>query len=142
MLKSPKKTQSTALLAFGSASGWNVSIDEALAGHEQWTLEIDSARIYLRFTIDRLAIIEEAIAFLESGLTATTAQAQASLGEIKLGKWGAASIHLIWDSEGFPRCVLLVGPHRDSVMRFVLLESEIQALLEGLKQVAADLKDT
>lgn len=140
MLRSRQPSQDTALLAFGSSAGWSVSIDESIQEDEQYTIEIEGPQFYVTFIPKSLAIIGEAIAFLDQGLARLPQHLQAeTLGELSLGKWGAAAVTLIWDNEGSARCVLLIGPHRNCTLRFELHEPEIRAVLDALKQAVVEL---
>ncbi len=141
MLRSRKPIDASTLVAFGSAGGWDVSIDESLGEVSLWSVQVEGRELYVEFQLTSLAVIDETIEFLQKGL-ARVRQSTSLAGEAekRLGKWGAAPVSLLWDSEEQIRCVLLIGPHRNCALRYVLHETEVTSILDALKQAAAELQ--
>ena len=127
-------TERWGLLANSSSRLWDIAVDELLNG-EEWVLELDGPQTYLVFQLKDLKVLETALQLLESG-PPSGRNCESSL---TLGRFGSASVSLVWDNEDFPRCFLIVGPHPRSTLRVVLNGEDIQMLIEALREVVQDL---
>jgi myo-inositol catabolism protein IolC len=58
---------------------------------------------------------------------------------LTLGRFGHASVSLVWDTEDFIRCFLVIGPKAKSTLRFSFQEEDIKMLVEALQEVSEDL---
>lgn len=146
MKDSTTEMQGAGLLAHGTSPRWEISVDEGSDGHEL-SLEIEGPQVYLVFRLRDLAVISEAIAFLQQTPDATNGkgdhpQRQRNVMELGLGQFGSVPVSLLWDNEDFPRCFILVGPSTQSALRITFDSSDISMLIEALQQVAEDISGT
>jgi len=139
--KSEEPSEGLGLLANGSSRRWDVAVDEAL-DREEWSLEIDGPQTYLVFQIRDLEIIPEALRFLQSGLQSDQSPRRRQKddeGALPLGRFGSASVSLVWDNEDFQRCFIVIGPGARSTARLSLGADDVRMLIEALRQVTKDL---
>jgi hypothetical protein len=125
-----RRTSRLGLLASAAAHRWELAVDEALDRND-WSLEVEGPQIYLVFQLEDLRALPAALRFLESGPDGE--------GTLTLGRFGSASVSLLWDNEDFRRCFLVVGPKARSTLRVSLgaedIDMVIQALRRLLKQI-------
>jgi hypothetical protein len=128
------------LLASGSSRRWDVAVDESL-GRNEWSMEIEGPQTYLVFQLQDLRTVPKTIDFLRSGLKRCQGRHKGASQEheLHLGRFGSASVSLIWDDEDFPRCFLIIGAKARSVLRLSLESEDIQMLIEALDQVVSDI---
>lgn len=130
------------LLANGTSARWDVTINDCLA-RDEWSIEIESSEIYLTFQLDELSVVRAALAFLRLGPWrpgSTNSQQNApDAAALVLGRFGEASVSLIWDNEDFVRCFLVVGQQGHSTVRLSFDAEDVRMLIEALEQVVADL---
>src|SRR5262249_49837243 len=107
------------------------AVNEALDG-VGWSLELDGPQTYLVFQLQDLQVLQKALSFLQSGNGAEE-------GVLHLGRFGSASVSLLWDNENFPKCFIIVGPKARSTRRLSMEAEDIQALREAVEQVVKDL---
>ncbi len=137
--KNDQPTGNLGLTANGSSSNWYVAVDETLDGGE-WSLEIDGPQVYLVFQLRGPQVVAEAARFLQSApATHRKDRRRGETGELLLGRFGSASVSLVWDDEGFRRCFLVVGPKARSTLRLSLEEDDIRSIREALNQVLEDM---
>jgi hypothetical protein len=133
------------LLANGSSPLWDVEVDESTQREGQWLLELDGRTNYLVFQVNDLAVIHEAIRFLQRGLSTPESSDRRLRVEgddtLTLGTFNRSTVCLLWDDEPPLRCFLIVGPNARSTMRLTLQRDDIEALLQALRQVAEDLPE-
>lgn len=130
------------LLANGTSARWHIAINDCLA-RDEWWIEIESSEIYLTFQLGELNVVRAALAFLRCdpwGLSITNGQQNVSNATaLVLGRFGEASVSLLWDNEDFVRCFLMMGPHGQSTFRLSFYEEDVRMLIEALEQVVTDL---
>jgi hypothetical protein len=130
------------MLANGSSARWGFAVDECL-DREEWTLEIESQRVYLVLQLEDLGVPAAALSFLQSGLRrGAGANGQQSGGEAQalvLGRFGNLAVSLDWDDEEGPRCFLVIGPHARAMLRLSLDADDIHMWIEALHQVIQDV---
>jgi hypothetical protein len=130
------------LLANGTSARWDVSVDEYF-DRAEWLLEIEGPQTYLVFQLRELSAVREALDFLRSAPLHTSGNngraSSAAEGALILGRFGSASVSLVWDNENFPRCFLVIGPKARSTFRLSLDAEDIQMLAQALEQVVEDL---
>src|SRR5262245_20396203 len=89
----------------GRQARWFDSVDE-LADSTNWLLEIDTPKLYLTFEVADLAVLERAIALLDSTLGGQGNVGKrafvAKTDDVALGYFARASVHLLRDNEDFP----------------------------------------
>src|SRR5260370_22711759 len=127
----------TFLLANGSSGGWGVDVDESPDGTE-WTLQLDSAQTYLVFRLADLAVIQDALDFLDAGLRldpkGRELETLGDRGEFAFGRFGSASVSLRWDrGEDFRRCFLIVGHTPHSTLHLGLDTDDVRLIVEAQK---------
>ncbi len=129
-------------LASGTSARWGVVINEVL-DREEWEIEIESPQVYLVFQLAELSAVGAALAFLRTGPRSTqrpnSLDKQRDKAEITLGRFGSASVSLVWDNEDFLRCFLIVSQEGCSTLRLSFYEEDIGMLIEALEQVVQDL---
>jgi hypothetical protein len=133
--------QRLGLLANGSSRRWDVTLDEELDGDE-WSLEIDGPLLYLVFQIHDLLVLREALRFLQAAPCLNGIQngkCEHLPNEIRLGRFGSASVSLHWDDEDFPRCFIVIGPKARSTLRINLDAEDIRMLGDAFEQVLKDM---
>jgi hypothetical protein len=132
------------LLANGSSRLWDVAVEEALDREQEWFAELDGPHVYLVFQVVNLEVPSRALKFLRQRL-ASPRKADQPLGTggeddtLTIGRFGSASVSLMWDNEQFPRCFVVIGPKARSTMRLTLQGQEIESLAEALQQVVDEL---
>src|SRR5438067_1519342 len=123
------------LLANGSSRRWDVAVDEAL-DRNAWSLEIEGPQTYLVFQLQDLKVLPAALGFLQSGPRPIRGRDwHGGESSLTLGRFGSASVSLVWDNEDFLRCFILVGPKARSTLRLSLEAEDIPMLIEALQQV-------
>jgi hypothetical protein len=132
------------LLANGSSGRWDISVDESLNGRErEWSLEIDGPQAYLVFRLRDLNVVRKALCYLELGLalhqTGAWCKREDQESPPILGRFGPASVSLLWDKEEFPRCFIVIGAEARSTLRLTLDREDIPMFVEALRQVADGL---
>jgi hypothetical protein len=131
------------LLANGSSRLWDVAVDESLEREREWWLELDGPTVYLVFQLRDLAVIPEAIGFLQRALstppTLNPPQRAEDDERLTLGNFSTSSVCILRDDESPPRCFLVVGSDAVSAMRLTLHRDDIEMLLKALHQVAEQL---
>jgi hypothetical protein len=125
-----------ALVANGSSGGWDIAIDEAVAGSPKWFAQVEGPRFSLYFPIRSLATAIEAIEFLERGPRTVEAPNE----PLRLGSFGRSPVILTWDRDDPSRCCFVVGSGARPTVRLSLLADERRDLAEALKQVRTDLE--
>jgi hypothetical protein len=140
--KLDKPTGGLGLLANGSSALWDVAVDESL-DQDQWFLELDGPETYLVFQLQALNVVPAAIRVLQSARQVSPIRSRQSKKDdanaLVLGRFGSASVSLLKDNEGVPRCFLVVGSKGRSVLRLSLEERDIKMLIEALSQVVEAL---
>jgi hypothetical protein len=126
------------LLATGSAGRWDVSVDESREDGS-WSLEIDGPRVYLALQLLDLEVVRRAFAFLRSPPSAGWRAEEATL---VLGRFGTASVALIWDNESPPKCFIVIGLEARSTLRITLETEDVGMMVEALRQAIEDLPPT
>jgi hypothetical protein len=129
------------LMATGSSRCWNVSVDESLDG-DGFSLEIEGPQTYLVFQLRELSIIARAVSFLRGGLRSAPGSTQLVEGDetmLTLGRFGSASVSLLWDNEDFPRCFLVIGPKARSTLRLTFRQEDIQMISDALNEALSEL---
>src|SRR5262249_3426463 len=112
---------------------------------EEWSIEIDGPQAYLVFQLQDLKVVPAALRFLQSGPASN--QDPEWRGDhdnesvLTLGRFGSASVSLVWDNEDFPRCFIVIGPKARSTLRLTLEAEDIKMFIEALRQVVKDLPD-
>jgi hypothetical protein len=90
-------------------------------------------------------VICKALDFLQKHLSNTkihgqlTRPIQLQEDSLTLGRFGHASVSLVWDTEDFIRCFLVIGPRAKSTFRFSFQEEDIKMLVEALQEVVQDI---
>jgi len=135
-------TAGLSLLANGSSGRWDVDVDELPEG-EEWILEIHGPPAYLAFQLRDLAVISQAVRFLDAtlrGQTSERAKWNESDDTLVLGRFGSATVALVRDNEKPPRCFIVIGrsPAR-STLHIGIDAADIEALLDALRQVEEDI---
>lgn len=142
--KTEKLADTFGLLASGSSGAWHIDVEESLDG-KNWYLELDGPYSYLVLQLTDLQVIPAALNFFESGLRRTQRKIPAGPEkddrELCLGKFGASSVCLLWDDEESLRCFLIVGPTSHAALRLTLITSDIEMLIDALRQVMNDLPE-
>jgi hypothetical protein len=129
------------LVACGSSGRWDVSVDAA-RDRDEWWMEIDGPDTYLVFQLRDLGAVAEAAAYLRTEPELVPGgRAKVNEERLALGRFGSASVSLVWDDEDFLRCFLVVGPNARSTFRVSLAAEDIHALVDALGQAAKDLDD-
>jgi hypothetical protein len=130
------------LAANGSSRKWYVAVDEAI-DRDEWSLEIDGPQAYLVFQLRDPQVVSEAARFLQSRPgPKQPGGPRGGVGELVLGRFGSASVSLVWDDEGFSRCFLIVGPKARSTLRLSFDAEDVQMLHDALVQATEDLHST
>ncbi len=134
------------LLATGSSHAWDFAIDESLERTDQWSAELEGPNVYLVFQIQDLSVIAVALDFLrhrrsKSGGSDPMSRAEGD-DSLTIGRFGQASVSLVWDDEERDRCFLVVGPKARSTLRLTFQGEDISMLIEALSQVVEDLENT
>jgi hypothetical protein len=134
-------TESYGLLAFGSSGSWEVSIDESREREDEWSAEIESPNIYLLFSLPSPSIVPRMLRFLEQPVEGRQLDDGLRKGEdsLTIGKFGQASVALVWDDEDSGRCFLVIGAEAKSTMHLTLQCEDVKRLIEALHQVVDDL---
>lgn len=135
-----KAAPNSGLVATGSSRLWDIAIDESLERENEWTAEIEGPQVYLVFQLRDRDVISESLEFLQARTRANGQPHRQAAGPdtLTLGKFGAASVSLMWDDEGFPRCFIVIGPKAKSTFRLTLHEDDIQMLVGALREVIRD----
>jgi hypothetical protein len=139
--KTDQPAEGLGLLAHGSSQRWDIAVDQSL-DRDEWSLEIDGPQAYLVFQLRDLEVIREALRFLKSGPPLNRGKGRRQGGEeraLHLGRFGSASVSLLWDNEDFVRCFLVIGPKARSTLRLSLEERDVQMFTEALQQVLNDI---
>jgi hypothetical protein len=131
-------TKPRGLLASGACRDWEVAVDESLE-RDEWSLEIEGPRAYLFFRLQGLGKVRDALLFLQAHLEATGCEERTKEDALLLGRFGSASVSLLWDNEDFKRCFLLIGSKARSTVRFTLEEDDLKQIIEALGQVVSEL---
>jgi hypothetical protein len=131
-----KSVNGWGLLANGSSGRWDVAVDEALDREGTWSAQIEGPQAYVAFQLRDLSVIGDAVAYLQAPRNGS---APGGGERLILGKFGDASVSLIWDHEGVSRCFLVIGPQAGAVVHLTLGPDDITMLIEALRQVAGDL---
>lgn len=130
------------LLANGSSGDWDVAVDESFNG-EEWSLEIDGPQTYLVFQLQDLQVIRSALDLLQSRPLPAEKRGSHERSEnesgLALGRFGSASVSLLWDNEDFPRCFIVVDSKDRSTLRLSLEGEDLQKFIESLRQVVKGL---
>jgi hypothetical protein len=129
------------LLAHGSSRRWDVSVDQSL-DRDEWSLEIDGPQTYLVFQLQDLRVIPKALRFLQSGPGSNEAKGRhdkTEEGALHLGRFGSATVTLVWDNEDFVRCFIVIGPKARSTLRLSLETEDIHMLTGAFRQVMNDM---
>jgi hypothetical protein len=141
--RTKEASDSVGVLAFGSSSNWDVSVDE-FHEDEGWLIEIDGRDFYVVFHAGDKTVVAQMIAFLRRGLECWHQKSwipeQFKHETLVLGRFSSAKVSLFWDTEDFLRCVLLIGAKSHSAMRFSLYEKDIEGLVDALEQVSQELE--
>jgi len=132
---SEPRTAESGLLAYGSSSRWDISVDESPSG--EWSLELDGSQTYLVFQLCGLEVLQDTFNFLSPTTGAGDQQKQ---DRLVLGTFGSTPVSLLRDNEDFPRYFLLVGPVEKSAIRLNFDEEDIGMIRDALSQVLADLE--
>ena len=133
------------LLASGSSRLWDIAIDESLACENEWSAEIEGPNMYLVFQLHDLEVIYQALDFLQKHLSDTKSQGRLTRtrqwqeDSLTIGRFGHTSVSLVWDTEDFIRCFLVIGLQAKSTVRFSFQEEDIQMLVEALQEVVQEL---
>ncbi len=122
------------LLANGSSGRWDVAVDESLDEGE-WSLELDGPHTYLAFQLRDLQVVQRALRFLQSA----PSNAPGHEHPLPIGRFGTASVSLVWDNECSRRCFILIGPRARSTLRITLEPEDVRMLVDALQQVVEDL---
>jgi hypothetical protein len=137
--KTDQPTGNLGMTANGSSRRWYVAVDETLDVAE-WSLEIDGPQAYLVFQLRGPQVVLEAARFLRSGPASHRKDGRrGETGELLLGRFGSASVSLVWDDEGSGRCFLVVGPKARSTLRLTLEADDVRRIREALVQVLEDM---
>jgi len=129
------------LLANGTSARWDIAINECL-DRDEWSMEIEAAHTYLTFQVDELNAIRAALDFLQTGPPPQGGNGQANAHDttaLAIGRFGPASVSLLWDNEDFLRCFLVVRQNEHSTLRMSFDEDDVRMLIEALGQVVEDL---
>ena len=130
------------LLANGSSARWYLAVDECF-DREEWALEIDGSQFYLLVQLRDLKVLAKALEYLRAGHQprhrADGPERLAERPPLVLGRFGAATVSLLWDDEDVPRCFLLIEPKSRCTMRVSLDAADIQMWIEALRQVLKQL---
>jgi hypothetical protein len=130
------------VLANGSSPRWDVAVDEAL-DRDGWWLEIEGPQTYFVFQLRDLEVVRKALRLLEEGLRSGrhTLKADWTEGEgaLTLGRFGPASVSLLWDNEDYLRFFIVVGRNARSTIRLSLEKADVKMLVSALKQVVSDI---
>ena len=131
------------LVASSSSGTWDVTIDESLDCDNEWLAEIEGPNLYVVFHLSELAVISDAVAFLDAGLHNDPPSRRLSpstpVESLLLGKFGSLPLELVWDNEDVLRCFIVAGSESQSALRLTLDENDVRMLLQSLRQVAEDL---
>lgn len=142
--KTDTLTESLGLLASGSCRAWHIDLDESLDG-KHWYLELDGPNSYLVLQLKNLQVIPAALTFFQSGLRRSQLKIPAGPEkgdrELCLGKFGAASVSLLWDDEEGLRCYLVIGSRAHATLRLTLFMEDIEMLIDALGQATNDLSE-
>jgi hypothetical protein len=130
-----------ALVANGSSGEWDVAVD-GLPDTRECLLEIDGPQCYLAFQLQDLAVVSKAAHFLDAVRSAPPERKWSEADDtLAIGRFGSATVSLVRDNEGPPRCFLVIGrsPARSS-MRLNIDAADIESLLDALRQVEQDIE--
>jgi hypothetical protein len=136
--KSDPPAERVGLLGFGSSRCWELAVDEAL-DRDEWSLEIEGPQTYLVFQLQGLHILPAALDFLQSAYPGKVYRRHDDESSLTLGRFGSATVSLVWDNEDVPRCFIVVGPRARSTLRLTLDEEDIRMWIKALKQVVDEL---
>ena len=134
---SEKPTNGFGLLANGSSRLWDVAVDESLDRDNEWLAEIEGPTSYLVFQLRDLNVVAEACRFLSARPNSN--RQRSADDTLTIGKFGSATVSLVWDNEQLPRCFIVVGPKARYTARLTLESEDVRMLAEALHQVASDL---
>jgi hypothetical protein len=142
MSKNGQSTDRLGLLAIGSSGRWEIAVDESL-DRDEWFFEIDGPQTYLVFQLQDLKVIPAALGFLQSKPQPDQSQGRHGVHDreaaLVLGRFGSASVSLLWDDEDFLRCFLVISPDARSTLRLSFEAEDIPMLVEALRQVVKDI---
>lgn len=133
MRRKNRNPDALGLLACGSAGAWDITIDEAIAGREQWFARIEGPSVYLQFEIAAPTQIARALRFLDKPATSRSTP-------LHLGSSDGRDVTLFWDDEYTDRCFLVIGDLAQPIARLVLNGQELAKIKMALRQVRDDLK--
>jgi hypothetical protein len=132
------------LLANGSSGQWEVSIDEATTGKDQWFAQVEGPAISFSFEIPSVDILEEMLRFFKSQpktVQFSHIHENKRKNFLLINKDKKTPINLVKDDEYPDRYFLVIGKKDNPIVRFVLSSKDIEEIAEALRQVEEDLKD-
>jgi hypothetical protein len=132
------------LAANGTSGGWEVAVDETLAGREKWFAQIEGPSLSLYFQISSPGAVQGMIRFLEQCRPAKAEAPHSPVGDgsKRIGGSHWASVHLLRDAERPEGCFLTVGPSARPCARFFLTGEDVASLTRALKQAQEDIEST
>lgn len=136
--KAEPRTRELVSLALGTSRIWDVAIDE-VPDRDEWSVGIEGPRVYVSFQLRDLKRVRAALQFLKTRLPSPHAARRDSESDFTLGRFGSASVSLLWDNEDFVRCFLLIGSRGRSTIRITLDEDDVRQLIEALSQTVKEL---
>lgn len=131
------------LAGFGKSGKWELSIDEATVGPDQWRLQIEGPTASLNLPIPSPDVIGDAIHVLSHTASQSS---QTPVGfppasvVVETGKENAIS--LFQDDEHVDRFFLVIQSSSGLSIRLAILEPDLACLIDALLQVQAELSET
>jgi hypothetical protein len=135
-----RKAHQVGLLANGSSGSWEVAIDETISGKDRWFAQLEGRTIYVYFEIPTPSIVGEVIRYLENGNTRGNSRSVNRGGGLLIGGDKRTPVTLMRDDEFADRVFLVIGPASAPVVRYTISGTDINKIIEALRQVKEDLE--
>lgn len=120
-----------ALLANGASGRWSVTLDESIAGAEEWFLQIEGPSLHLSCEVSGPEILSD---------LAATLLAQTPAPDRLVGKSQGVPLWLRPEGEGEETFTFLVGEAAGPLVRYSIHGADVRALAEALEQAVGDLR--
>lgn len=132
------------LMANGSSGSWEIAIDEATSGADQWFAQLEGPSVSFYFEIPSVAIVAKMLQFLEARPAVgepTVIGSDKQNGILTIGKAKRTPVYLIKDDEYPDRFFIVVGRMDSPIVRFVLAGADVINIADALRQVKDDLEE-
>lgn len=131
-----EQTVSWGLAAFAKSGAWEISLDETTSGPEQWRLQIEGPAVSINVPIPTPDVVGDALHVLSAEAPGGR---NVEPAVVSIDEGDAITISLRADDEFRDRFFLVLHSSRGLAVHLTVTQPDLACLIDGLRQIQAEL---